>query len=192
MPAHPIIQTRWCVITGAPSSGKTTVIEALGHLGFETKPETSRTYVEAELRKGRTLQDIRGDPAAFQRTLVRLKVANESNMPPDQIIFLDRALGDSVTYYQFVGLDPQAVIDLFSGRRYWKVFIFDRFPLMPDHVRIEDESQAAFLDREFERNYRSLGYMPIRIPVLPVQARVDLILKHLDGILAPAQHNSRA
>ena len=174
-----VIPTRWCVFTGAPCSGKTTVIDELHKLGYAIKPEASRTYIEAELQKGRTLLEIRGDKQGYQQMLVRFKSALESTLPPDKLIFLDRALGDNVTYYRLVGLDPAEVIQLCSPRRYWQVFIFDRLPLIPDNVRTETEEEIAFLDREFELDYRRLGYNPIRVPVMPIPARVEFILKHI-------------
>lgn len=34
-----IIKTRWVVITGAPSSGKTTLIKSLALMGYKTVPD---------------------------------------------------------------------------------------------------------------------------------------------------------
>ena len=43
------IQTRWHVITGAPCSGKTTLIDLVARKGFQTIPEVGREYVEREI-----------------------------------------------------------------------------------------------------------------------------------------------
>ncbi|MFP4030570.1 MAG: AAA family ATPase [Desulfococcaceae bacterium] len=61
------ISTRRIVSTGAPCSGKTTLLEALARRGFAVVPETARALIESELRQGRTLEQIRRDPLAFQR-----------------------------------------------------------------------------------------------------------------------------
>ena len=59
------ILTKWHVITGAPCSGKTTLIDQLAEKGFKTRPEVGRQYFERELAKGRTIHEIREDPAVF-------------------------------------------------------------------------------------------------------------------------------
>ncbi len=65
--------TRWHVITGAPCSGKTTVIRDLERRGFRVVHETARAWIEEELQKGRTMAEIRRDP--LQKTEDRGKSA---------------------------------------------------------------------------------------------------------------------
>jgi hypothetical protein len=50
------VQTRWHVITGAPSCGKTTLIRDLADRGFATVPETARRHMEAQLAQGRSIE----------------------------------------------------------------------------------------------------------------------------------------
>ena len=52
------VQTNWHVITGAACSGKTTLIDLLADKGFQTVPETGRQYIEIEMARGRTLDEI--------------------------------------------------------------------------------------------------------------------------------------
>jgi putative protein kinase ArgK-like GTPase of G3E family len=42
------VQTKWHVITGAPCSGKTTLIDQLADKGFRTVTETARQYFERD------------------------------------------------------------------------------------------------------------------------------------------------
>ena len=53
------VNTNWYVITGAPCSGKTTLIDQLADLGYNTVPEAGRKYIENELAKGRSLDEVR-------------------------------------------------------------------------------------------------------------------------------------
>jgi ABC-type molybdenum transport system ATPase subunit/photorepair protein PhrA len=55
------VQTNWHVITGAPCSGKSTLIDQLADSGFQTAPEAARLYFERELATGRTIEEIRQD-----------------------------------------------------------------------------------------------------------------------------------
>eukprot|EP01134_Creolimax_fragrantissima_P005344 CFRG5344T1 len=52
---------RWVVITGAPCSGKSTLLEALRRRGHYTIPEASRIYTNAALKKGLTVQEVRAN-----------------------------------------------------------------------------------------------------------------------------------
>ena len=54
------VQTTWHVLTGAPSSGKTTLIDQLAGRGFQTAAEVARVYMERELAKGRTPKSFSG------------------------------------------------------------------------------------------------------------------------------------
>ena len=53
--------THWYVITGAPSSGKTTLLRELEKAGYRVIHEVARTIIESELAQGRTLKQIRSD-----------------------------------------------------------------------------------------------------------------------------------
>ena len=54
------VQTNWHVITGAPSSGKTTLIDQLADKGFQTVPEGARQYLEREVARANGRRDSRG------------------------------------------------------------------------------------------------------------------------------------
>ena len=82
---------------------------------------------------------------------------------------------DSITYYRIAGLDPRTVAEQCFKRRYARVLIFDRLPLVVDHARTEDEATADFLDEWLERDYRALGYEVVRVPVLPLEERVRIV-----------------
>jgi len=57
-------QTNWHVITGAPCSGKTSVICELERLGHPVVHEAARAYIDKELEKGKTMARIKADISA--------------------------------------------------------------------------------------------------------------------------------
>jgi predicted ATPase len=80
--------TNWYVITGAPSSGKTSVIRELEGLGYRVVHEVARAYTEEELKKGRKLDEIKADALTFEQHILDRKIGIETSLPKDAVIFL--------------------------------------------------------------------------------------------------------
>lgn len=173
--------TAWRVITGAPCAGKSTVIDELRKLGYAIVEETVRHYIESEIEKGRSLEDIRSDGKTFQRGLIPRKVEIEDTLDPESLVFFDRAMPDSLTYFRSVGLDPEEIMHLCQVRRYAQIFLLDRLPLQTDNVRNENDLIAAELEAQLEADYRLLGYETIRVPLTSVDHRVQFILRTAFG-----------
>ena len=174
-----MIDTAWTVLDGAPSSGKTTTILALSRKGLRIVPEVARAHVEMELARGHPLSSIRGDQRAFQASVIALLIERESRLPPSAPVILDGALPGCSAHsrlHHLHGLtDPLAM----HVRRYAHIFLLDRLPFEKDHVRTENEEMAIFLDRAIEDAYRSLGYFPIRVPIMTPQERATFILERM-------------
>jgi len=175
----PMRQTSWCVITGAPCSGKTAVIEEMQRRGFPVAYEVARALIDRQLRQGLSLAEIRADELKFEKTILSEKIRLEADLPENETIFLDRALPDSIAYFKLAGLDPADPIEQSRSVRYRRVFFLERLPLLKDRVRAENEKTAVRLHWLIEESYRLLGYDPIRVPVLPVSQRADFILQRL-------------
>jgi len=170
-------QTNWHVITGAPCAGKTAVIRELECRGYAVVHEAARAYIDAELGMGKDLAQIKADLPGFEGHILKTKVGIEAGLDPAAVVFLDRAVPDSIAYYQQAGLDPAEPFDCSRTFRYKEIFIFERIGFKTDEVRSEDDRIAAELDRLLEAAYRKLGYCPVRVPLMPVGERVEFILK---------------
>lgn len=171
--------TNWYVITGAPCSGKTSVISRIGQMGYRVVHETARAYINEELNKRRTLDEIKADMYIFESSIFYRKIKIEEALPEKAIIFLDRAIPDSIAYFRFAGLDPKDPERMSAGIRYRKIFMFDRLRIKQDEVRNENEEDSILIDQLIEETYRTIGYEITRVPVLPLQRRVDFILENL-------------
>lgn len=132
-------ETNWVVITGGPSSGKSTLLEYLESQGYQIVPESARMLIEAEAAKGKTLKEIRSDETAFQRQVLGMKVGIEEKLNPDELIFFDRGIPDSIAYYQICGGDATSVLRESQKRRYKAVFLCEQVPFAKDHARTEDQ-----------------------------------------------------
>ncbi len=111
--------------------------------------------------------------------IVEAKVEIERKLAPEKIVFLDRGLPDSMSYWRGAGLDLSPVIEVSKELRYRKVFLFERLPMQSEGFRTEDDDQAELLAREHAQDYTDLGYELIRVPVMSVEERVKFIVSHI-------------
>jgi len=175
------VQTKWVVLTGAPNSGKTTLIKCLMQHGFRTSPELARVYIANEIAKGITLEEQEKDMYNRQRGVNNFVINAEAQMPANELIFLDRGFPDALAYSRIVGLDPNEFLCDCFQHRYAAVFCLERFTFQDDGVRFENEAGADFLQKWLISDYFALGYDLVRVPILPVEERLDFILSRLPG-----------
>lgn len=173
------IQTNWHVITGAPSCGKTTLIDLLYDKGFQTAPEGARLHLEKEIARGRTVQEIRSNEVALQCGIKDMQLEIERGLSADDLIFLDRAVPDCLAWYRVFGLDPNEFLKECFQHRYASVFMLDRLPLQLDGLRYKDDALQDFTEDWHTRDYIALGYRIVRVPVLPPEERLGFILDML-------------
>lgn len=170
----------WYVITGGPSSGKTTTVNLLRGRGYKTTIEHARHLIDTERVSGKTAGEIRKNQIEFQHKVLDMQIAEERALPPREVTFLDRAIPDALAYYQFLGIAPDEKIKTALDHvSYKKVFILDLLPLAPDYARTEDIEARRRIHDLLTRVYESLPFPVIRVPVLPPQKRIDFILEHL-------------
>ena len=172
-------ETNWYVVTGAPSSGKTTLVRELEKLGYRVVHEVARGYIEKQIAQGRTLNEMRADAKSFENAILNAKIAIEAELPEDEVIILDRAIPDSIPYFQTAGLDTKEAIKRSPRNRYKRVLLLDRLPFQVDDARTEDGLVAAELDQGLEQSYRALGYNVIRVPAMPLLERVMFVVREI-------------
>ncbi len=174
------VDINWCVITGGPSSGKTTVLNELAKLGYVVYPEAARVFIDQEMAKGKSLKEIRRNEAEFQRKVLKIKMEVEKNAPKDNVVFFDRAIPDSIAYYQICGLDPKEVLKFCQEKKYRKIFFLEQLYFNQDYARVEDEKTIKKLNKLLKESYENLGYEVINIPTMSVEDRVQKILSEID------------
>jgi len=173
------VQTNWHVITGAVCSGKTTLIDQLSDKGFQTVPEIGRQYLEREMDRGRTIDEIRENEATFARDLIDMQLRIEGGLRAIDVTFLDRAFPDVLAFCRIAGLNPNEYLAGCFHHRYASVFILDRFPVQQNGLRTEDDAIAGLLDEWLARDYSALGYSVVRVPVLSIKDRLAFIFERL-------------
>ncbi len=152
------------------------MIKELSLRGLRVVPEAARAYIDAELKKGRLLSEIKANPRRFEGRIFREKLKVEARLPAGDALFLDRALPDSIAYYALEGLDPSEPQRESLRVQYRRVFLFERLEFIKDPVRSENAQSADRIEALIEAAYSGLGYNIIRVPVRPVPDRVEFVL----------------
>ena len=169
------------VLTGGQGTGKSTLLARLSARGFRTLPEAARQVIEEELAAASDRLPWK-DLAAFQQRVVRLQLEWEDGLNDgNDIIFLDRSIIDGHSYSRHGGAETPAEIAHHARGRYDRVFVLEPLPTYEnDACRRETKEEQVVIHNLVIEDYRSFGYEPIFVPVLPVEERADYILKYLD------------
>lgn len=174
-------KNNWIVITGGPCSGKTTVLTQLEKNGYTVIPEAARNYIERALKNGKTLTEIRADEIAFQNAVLELKHETEEHLAHEKLIFFDRAIPDTLAYYQWQGKSITLQLEkLVRQSQYRKVFLFELLDYEIDDVRVESRVEAKRLECLLKTVYQQMELPIVFVPKMSVEKRITLIKKHLD------------
>ena len=172
--------TNWYVLTGGPSSGKTTTVDMLRTLGYPTTIEHARHYLDLKRVQGQTVEEVRARQLEFQHGVLAMQVENEALLDPDGTVFLDRAIPDSLAYYRFLHLEPdRQLLDALELVSYRKTFILDLLPLAADYARTEDTEAQLRIHALLTEVYEALPAPVVKVPVLSQAERVAYILDRL-------------
>jgi predicted ATPase len=172
--------TNWYVITGGPSSGKTTTVNILKARGYITTIEHARHYLDTQRLKGRTIEEVRKNQREFQLRVLDLQIKQEKQISPEVLVFLDRAIPDALAYYRFLNIpEDEKLLHAVSHVSYKKIFILDCLPMVQDYARKEDATAQKKIHDLLTQVYESLPFPVIHVPILPAEERVDFILKNM-------------
>lgn len=176
---------RWFAVTGGPSSGKTTIVEALGEAGFAVIGEAARTVFEEHRASVGDSYRIRDHERAFHDEVAERNLAALRAADPDRVTFFDRTIVDSAAYAVHHGWPAPPRIGRLELTRFRRAFLLDPLPWAVDGVRYEGRSFAQTIDPVIERAYGRAGIPVTRVPVTTAAARLELIVARA-GLTAPS------
>jgi len=110
-------QTKWWVITGGPSTGKSTLLANLGQRGYKTMPEAARVVIDEGIAAARTVQQIRENETQFQVDVLRLKERWEDRIPPQELVLGDRGLLWHIGYHHMVR-NPREIDQIYIQKKF--------------------------------------------------------------------------
>lgn len=184
---------RKVVVTGAPGTGKTSVINAIENNGYHCFHEIIRSMTAKAKNRDTTKPQISNplafvdDPYKFNQVLLqgRLKHFQMSEKLEAALSFFDRGMPDVLAYMDFFGQEyGQTFVDICHKNKYNTIFILPPWEeiYVTDHERLETFEEAEDLHHHLMTTYQRFGYKPITVPKGKVEERVDFILNHLNLI----------
>jgi predicted ATPase len=176
------IATGWIVVTGAPSCGKTTTVNALSAaLNRPLRDEIATMVIRRRMQLGLSLAEATADQHGLQHEIFHAGELSEDGLDHAAPIILDRGWPDVVAYEMLYGGGRhEAWLERVraSRRRYARVFRLERLPFEQNDVRV-DGALADQLHELYGHVYERLGYDVVDVPVLPVPERAAFIASRL-------------
>jgi predicted ATPase len=178
------LKPRKIIITGGPSTGKSTVIEELKNRKYFCFDEVSREIIKEAQKEG-IEQLFLEDPYLFSEKLIkeRLKQYQMADNIAEEIVFFDRGIPDVNAYLNYVKQPiPDDFEQITKANRYDKyVFIMPPWSEIytTDAERYESFNQAQLIHNKLVNYYKSLDYYLIFVPFGEVNKRADYIIDSL-------------
>lgn len=169
----------WYVITGGPCSGKTTILKKLEKMGFKVYYEQARHYIDRELKKGRTLKQIRSNEYLFQTKVLKMKINFEKKLSSNKLLFMERGIPDTSAYLKLINSPKNTLATVVSSTHYQKVFLLKLLEYKKDYARTESREEAILLETLLEKTYRRLKIDLVKVPVMPLAERIKYIINNL-------------
>lgn len=174
------------VITGSPSSGKTTIVNILKKIGFSVVPETARNVILS--RKSRGL-DNNESSIDLQLDILKQQLAYEDTVVAKDIpIFFDRGIPDALSYLKILGAFPNLISRESLINRYDKIFFLESLPIENDGIRETNPEKVQMLNQALREVYEDLGYTLVNVPSFSgrdqptsTALRLQLIFSHILG-----------
>ncbi len=168
-------ETKWVVLTGPPSSGKTTLQTLFANAGERVSPDSTRRLISEVVASGRDAEEFRFADD-FQPRVLEAMSAAEAELDPGQRTFLEYALPCNIAFHRTEDRELTAGLAEAAKRyRYADIFILDPVGWRSDAERVEGEAYQTAVHTHLFDVYTELGYHPIRIPAVSPTKRHDLV-----------------
>lgn len=186
------MSSRKIVITGGPSTGKTSIINYLEQQGFTCLHEVIRAMtLEKKAEEVETVFKSNpiisvADPATFNQRILDARIAQYSSVSDslEEIIFFDRGIPDVLAYMDCFDQKYDLAFE-----RAVENHIYDAIFIMPpwkeihtsDNERFESYEESVLVYECLFNCYTRFGYDVHLVPKTDVAQRANFILDYLKG-----------
>lgn len=170
------------VITGAPCTGKSTLLKFFQAKNFNVFPEAARKIIKQELAK-----DSQKVPwinnLGFSELVINQQIS-DYNKAKTGVNFYDRAIPDVIAYFQYYEqLDLIKQFHPFAEQHNYhqKIFLLPPWEKIyaADSERKESYQEALSIHQNLIKVYESLNYKITLLPFGSIEERAKFILSHL-------------
>ena len=170
-----MIETDWVVITGPPSSGKTTLLNLFAEAGHPVSHDSTRQLIADVTAAGRDAEEFRFADD-FQPRVLEAMSAAEHRLEPSDRVFLEYALPCNIAFHRTEALElTPGLAEAATRFRYAAVFILEPVGWETDEQRVEDAEYQAAVHQHMWDVYREHGYEPIRLEAVSPAERFDRV-----------------
>ncbi len=169
------------VLTGAPGAGKTSIIRSLKSKGFDTVDEAATDVITRKQAAGTDQPWLHPD---FILDIIQLQKERLERKPTHRLQFHDRSIIDSYILCQFLGFAIPDVIEtlvrtVVQDAVYRpQVFFIESLDFIENTpARRIPLSEAIAFGQLHTKVYSSLGFHMIHIPALPLEERVETVIR---------------
>ncbi|MDO6803376.1 ATP-binding protein [Wenyingzhuangia sp. 1_MG-2023] len=174
------------VLTGAPGTGKSTIINLLLSKGFFCMEEISREIIKKAEKEGKKNLFL-SDPILFSDAILnkRIEQFEKCNTQNTSICFFDRGIPDVTAYLNHVKTPyPEEYHKVLQKHTYDVIFIFPPWKEIytNDSERFESYEEAIKIDKSIVKEYQDKHPKIINVPIGTPQERLAFILNKCHAI----------
>lgn len=157
------------VLSGAPCTGKTTIIQKLKNKGYKTLEEGAAKIGKKAKETEKKFDDLLFEFRKNQLEKIRHK---------QEIFFSDRSIIDGIAFSKIKNHKvPDKILNYLEKTKYSKVFIMEPlgFYESNENRQFPKEKQNP-IHKTLIKTYQTFGYDPILVPAKSAKERTDFIL----------------
>lgn len=173
--------TQRIILTGAPGTGKTTILHLLEKQGYDVLPEMARALIKEQQALETEILPWKNHKA-FGEELFRRQVAQFHQAKNGLTTFYDRGIPDNLGYLRRDGLQNKALEKEAESYRYFpKVFLTPPWEDIynQDDERWEDFELMLQIHEALVDIYQHFDYQLIEVPRISPEQRLDFILQSI-------------
>ena len=170
------------IITGAPGTGKTSIVNELKKRGFNCIDEISRDIIaEQNINNGEKIPWK--NQIIFETEVAKMRSQKYLTSPENCICFFDRSALDCIAYLELNNLNPTSeIINEITKCKFNKKAFYT--PIweeiyVNDDERKEDLKRARKIHHKIISIYKSNGYKLMPVPKLSIIERADFIISKI-------------
>lgn len=175
-------KTKRVVITGAPGTGKTTLLKLLEEKGYPCHPEVSRRIIKEQLALNSKIVPW-DDLVNFSHLVNEGQIKQHQDVMEGICNFYDRGVPDVLAYLRKENITEGKIEKSATVYKYHpSVFVLPPWPEIygTDNERREDLNAMIEINNKLVEVYKDFGYTVIVLPKVSPEKRLELIFAELN------------